>query len=122
MAGVEGGLKVRTGGVLDGRSWLRGKGLRARSTNWVGWRVVRRTRESLSASMAFDGRVLVFPGWGDALMAEGLPSEVRDRHRREIIRFLKFCKDAHAPATVVLARQFLERATAQPAATREALR
>jgi integron integrase len=66
--------------------------------------------------------VLWFPGWPQALAGADLPPGVRENHRREIIRFLRFCKDAHAPATVVLARQFLERSCDAPSCTREALR
>ena len=65
---------------------------------------------------------LWFPTWADVLAAANLPPHVREAHRREIVRFLRFCRDAHAPATVVLARQFLERSTDQPSRTREALR
>jgi integron integrase len=65
---------------------------------------------------------LSFPGWADALNASGLPPTVRENHRREIIRFLRFCKTAHAPATVVLARQFLERSPGCVDGVREALR
>jgi integron integrase len=65
---------------------------------------------------------LSFPNWAQALDASELPPRVRENHRREIIRFLRFCKTAHAPATVVLARQFLERSPGCVDAVREALR
>ena len=61
-----------------------------------------------------------FPAWKEALGSAALPPEVRERHRRAIITFLKFCKDSHAPASVVMIRQHLE-AMPDPAA-REALR
>jgi integron integrase len=65
---------------------------------------------------------LWFPAWRDALAASNLSPVVQENHRREIIRFLRFCKSAHAPASVLLARQFIERSTDEPSRTREALR
>jgi integron integrase len=65
---------------------------------------------------------IAFPGWADVLAASELPPGARESHRRQIIQFLRFCKNAHAPATVVLARQFLERAEDNPSSTRDALR
>ena len=66
--------------------------------------------------------ILPFSGWSNLLAAARLPSDVREQHRREIIRFLRFCREAHAPASVTLARQFLERTVVEPARAREALR
>jgi hypothetical protein len=65
---------------------------------------------------------LWFPGWSEVLAEADLPPNVRTRHRREIMAFLRFCRKAHAPATAILARQFIERATDEPSRTREALR
>ena len=55
-------------------------------------------------------------------MASALPGAVKADHRREIIAFLRHCKTAHAPASVALAREYLqERASGVPA-VRAALR
>ena len=73
-------------------------------------------------SDAIGSDVLSFPDWAGVLASSQLPKSVAESHRREIIRFLRFCKDAHAPATVILARQFLEGSEQEPSRTREALR
>jgi integron integrase len=65
---------------------------------------------------------LWFPAWSETLARAGLPAEIEETHRREIMSFLRFCKKAHAPATTILARQFLEPSTDAPSRTREALR
>jgi integron integrase len=75
-----------------------------------------------SATDALGHRPLSFPEWATALDAAPLAPGVRENHRREIIRFFRFCKTAHAPATVILARQFLERCPGTTDAAREALR
>ena len=67
-------------------------------------------------------QALNFPGWATVLEAAPLAPEVRANHRRWIIQFLRFCKTAHAPANVVMVRQFLERETGHTDAIREALR
>ena len=74
------------------------------------------------SSDAIGRDALSFPDWASVLASSPLPKSVAESHRREIIRFLRFCKDAHAPATVVLARQFLECSEEEPSRTREALR
>ena len=65
---------------------------------------------------------LSFPNWAEVLAESELPFEIVSSHREVIIAFFRFCKQAHAPATTVLARQFLERSHDNPSATREALR
>src|SRR5688572_21161302 len=67
-------------------------------------------------------QTLNFPSWATVLEAAPLAPEVRATHRRWIIQFLGFCKKAHAPANVVMVRQFLEQATGSTDAIREALR
>jgi integron integrase len=75
-----------------------------------------------AGSTTAPGLLLWFPTWRDTLQRAALAPEVRESFRREIIRFLHFCRQAHAPATTVLARQFLEATTQDPSLTREALR
>jgi integron integrase len=67
-------------------------------------------------------QTLNFPSWATVLETAPLAPEVRATHRRWIIQFLRFCKTAHAPANVVMVRQFLEQATGSTDAIREALR
>jgi integron integrase len=83
--------------------------------------------QSPTRSMAFDDaaierEALSFPGWADVLAAAKLAAPVRANHRRDILTFFRFCKLAHAPATVLMARQFLERANPDTTRAREALR
>lgn len=66
--------------------------------------------------------ILSFPDWAEALASSPLPQNTVEEHRREIIRFFRFCKAARAPATVIMARQFIERSEDNPSSTREALR
>jgi integron integrase len=64
-----------------------------------------------------------FPRWKEALAQANLSPVLKPVYTREIISFLKHCKELHAPATGELARQYLlvrEQATRAPA--REALR
>ena len=61
-----------------------------------------------------------FPGWKNELGRAALPLNRREAHRRAIITFLKFCKDAHTPASVASIRRHLA-ASPDPVA-REALR
>jgi integron integrase len=66
---------------------------------------------------------LRFPGWAAALDASALAAGVRAAHAREIIRFLRYCREQHAPATVRRAQHYLAQGggTDTPA-TRGALR
>jgi integron integrase len=50
---------------------------------------------------------VTFPGWKSALALSNLPPLVKSSHTREILSFLHYCKKAHAPATVILIRQWL---------------
>jgi hypothetical protein len=64
-----------------------------------------------------------FPDWKETLARADLSPDRREAFRREILSFLKHCKDTHSPATALLAKQYLEvreRLTRGPA--REALR
>lgn len=64
-----------------------------------------------------------FPGWKDALGASGLSADTQEAFRREILSFLKHCKDTHSPATAGLAKHYLEtREKLTRAPAREALR
>jgi integron integrase len=71
-------------------------------------------------SDALAREALSFPNWSEVLNRADLPPGVRASHRSEIGGFLRFCKLAHAPATVVMVRRFLERSSGPGA--REALR
>jgi integrase len=66
-------------------------------------------------------RPVSFPAWKAALARSGLPPGEQASHRRAVLTFLKHCKDRHAPATIALARQFLE-ATAATDSVRAGLR
>ncbi len=78
--------------------------------------------------MAFGGErtereILHFAAWQDVLWAAPLASEVRLSYEREVILFLRHCRDQRAPATVALVRQYLESgAVRRPREAREALR
>src|SRR5687768_17117779 len=77
--------------------------------------------------MAFDGdayhsSAFVFLGWEDALAAANLAPAVQASYQSEIVAFLGFCKRAHAPGTIPMARQFLEGSESRPGCAREALR
>lgn len=48
-----------------------------------------------------------FPGWKGALALSNLSPLIQSSHTREIITFLHHCKKSHAPATVVLIKQWL---------------
>ena len=49
-----------------------------------------------------------FPSWKDALAAEALPPATKLDDQRELIEFLVHCRRLHAPATIALARQYLQ--------------
>lgn len=64
-----------------------------------------------------------FPQWKQALWQTGLSAAIKAEFAREIIGFLKYCKDRHAAATTELAKQYLtEREKQAPGRAREALR
>jgi len=56
----------------------------------------------------FDRQPVRFPGWKAALRQSGLPGADLIEYERAIISFLKFCKDRHAPASVVMVRLHLQ--------------
>lgn len=55
-----------------------------------------------------DNQPVSFPEWKQALAAAGLSAAAETAYRREIISFLKHCKTQHVPATVLLAKQYVE--------------
>lgn len=64
-----------------------------------------------------------FPTWKDQLTQADLPPSEQEAFRREILSFLRHCKDTHSAATTELAKQYLavrEKLSRGPA--REALR
>jgi integron integrase len=70
-----------------------------------------------------DNRPISFPQWKSALAQAGFTPQITAAYGREILAFLKVCKDARAPATVGLIKQHLlarEKLTTAPA--RQALR
>jgi hypothetical protein len=50
---------------------------------------------------------LSFPDWREALAAVALSPAEREAYRREILAFLHLCKVRRAPATVMLAKEYL---------------
>src|ERR1051326_6076316 len=46
--------------------------------------------------------------WAEALDRASLPSAQLEAFRREIFMFLRHCRTVHSPATVALAKQYLE--------------
>jgi len=64
-----------------------------------------------------------FPNWKVVLAQAGMDGNRREAFRREILSFLKHCKEARSPATAALAKQYLEvREKLSRAPAREALR
>lgn len=55
-----------------------------------------------------DHRPVSFPQWKEALATSGLPASQIGAFTREIITFLKHCKTLRVPATVLLAKQYVE--------------
>lgn len=55
-----------------------------------------------------DNQPISFPDWKQALAKAGLSVAGESAYQREIITFLKHCKTQHAPATVLLAKQYVE--------------
>jgi integron integrase len=52
-------------------------------------------------------RAVSFPHWKIALAQRAMPPREREQWRREILTFLKFCKDGHAAATLALGRAYV---------------
>ncbi len=60
-----------------------------------------------------------FPTWKAAQRGEGFPVGTRAEHEREILGFLHRCKVKRAPATIMLAKEYLvERARQGPTGAR----
>jgi len=55
-----------------------------------------------------DNQPVSFPTWKEALAGTGLFAATQDAYVREIITFLKYCKTNHVPATVLLAKHYVE--------------
>jgi len=114
------GLMFARGRTGDGRVARGGKSVdrecRALAIpNFGGLRVFTTAAgQSSTGSMGFVGKEsaredtpISFPDWHSALEATSAPPETRDAHRREIIAFLRFCRQRRAPATIGLVRQYL---------------
>ncbi|MDI1250525.1 MAG: hypothetical protein PSV13_16815 [Lacunisphaera sp.] len=70
-----------------------------------------------------DNQPVSFPDWKQALATAGLSAGAEAAYGREIITFLKHCKTLHAPATVMLAKQYVEKQERlRPGPVRVALR
>jgi len=78
---------------------------------------------AFTGCVCMNNQPVSFPTWKDALARSDLSPATKSAFAREVITFLKYCKDQHAPATAGLAKHYLEpdgpRATG---AAREALR
>src|SRR5687768_4028641 len=80
--------------------------------------------------MAFDGGresgvnvSISFRTWKTALGSSSLSIESQSLYAREIGKFLGFCREGHAPASVALAKRYLEeRGVGAEAPPRAALR
>jgi len=67
--------------------------------------------------------VVSFPDWKLALEKAGLSAALQRAWTQEVFIFLKFCKDEHAPASVMLAKLYLKGLPEQgPSAAKDALR
>jgi len=87
------------------------------------------TGKSSTASMALhggqnwrSGEIVSFPGWNEALSEAKLQADVEGRYRRVIISFLHFCKAHHAPASILLAKSYIDEHEAQVQQRDEAAR
>lgn len=56
-----------------------------------------------------DNRPVSFPQWKQVLVAAALAPSQAAAYQREIITFLKHCKTQHVPATVLLAKDYVEK-------------
>lgn len=59
------------------------------------------------------GMAVWFPNWATALKRQDLPALHRQQHRRAIVEYLRFCKQARCRATVNSARQFMQHTEAR---------
>jgi len=78
------------------------------------------TGKSPTGSMALhggqnwrSGEIVSFPAWNEALSDAKLQADEEARYRRVIISFLHFCKVHHAPASILLAKSYIEEREAQ---------
>lgn len=62
----------------------------------------------VTGQVRMDNRLVTFPDWKQALANAGFPAAAAAAYPREIITFLKHCKTQHVPATVPLAKQYVE--------------
>jgi integron integrase len=62
----------------------------------------------LHTGRVMDNQPVSFPDWKQALAQAGLSSAGEAAYAREIISFLKHCKTQHVPATVLLAKHYVE--------------
>lgn len=79
--------------------------------------------------MVFDGNELArestafsFPQWKEAMAASALAPDDQAHYQREIVRFLRHCKEAHAPASLELAQRYLAADAGRAILAREPLR
>ena len=57
--------------------------------------------------MSSESSPISFPTWKEILAFEPVASETKGEYRREILAFLHHCKVKRAPATVMLAKEYL---------------
>ncbi len=57
--------------------------------------------------MGSENEAVSFPTWSVALSAASLPPATLAAYRRELLAFLHHCKVEHAPATIMLAKEYL---------------
>jgi len=57
--------------------------------------------------MGSENAAVSFPTWKSALSAASLPPATQAAYRREVLAFLHHCKVEHAPATIILAKEYL---------------
>jgi len=61
-----------------------------------------------SASPLGHRQPVSFPEWNEVLWRSPLPPAVKAAHAREIVAFLRHCRDRHAPATLLLAKAYID--------------
>jgi hypothetical protein len=65
---------------------------------------------------------VMFGEWKEALAAANFASEQRQNMQQAIFSFLRFCKGKHAPASVMLAKSYIDAREAQAGNRDETLR
>ncbi len=63
--------------------------------------------------MSHETEAVSFPSWKSALASTGWPEAQQAEYRREILAFLHLCKVRRAPATIMLAKEYLADRTRQ---------